>query len=209
MTPILKSFATDVGCESANLALQIYGGHGYIKDHGMEQLVRDARIAPIYEGTNGIQALDLVGRKMQRNDGEIIENFFSIINNYLNNLSTDKKLETIVKQFKKSFDELVFIANHLQSFNKNKINEINGTAVEFLQMFSYVSIGYIWLKLLIISIEKNNDNSNEFLKSKIATGKYYFNKVLPQTSFLKDHILSGASNYNDYKDEYFDSGFTL
>ena len=209
MTPILKSFATDVGCESANLALQIYGGHGYIKDHGMEQLVRDARIAPIYEGTNGIQALDLVGRKMQRNDGEIIENFFSIINDYLNNLSTDKKLETIVKQFKKSFDELVFIANHLQSFNKNKINEINGTAVEFLQMFSYVSIGYIWLKLLIISIEKNNDNSNEFLKSKIATGKYYFNKVLPQTSFLKDHILSGASNYNDYKDEYFDSGFTL
>ena len=209
MTPILKSFATDVGCESANLALQIYGGHGYIKDHGMEQLVRDARIAPIYEGTNGIQALDLVGRKMQRNDGEIIENFFSIINNYLNNLSTDKKLETIVKQFKKSFDELVFIANHLRSFNKNKINEINGTAVEFLQMFSYVSIGYIWLKLLKISIEKNNDNSNEFLKSKIATGKYYFNKVLPQTSFLKDHILSGASNYNDYKDEYFDSGFTL
>ena len=209
MTPILKSFATDVGCESANLALQIYGGHGYIKDHGMEQLVRDARIAPIYEGTNGIQALDLVGRKMQRNDGEIIENFFSIINNYLNNLSTDKKLETIVKQFKKSFDELVFIANHLRSFNKNKINEINGTAVEFLQMFSYVSIGYIWLKLLIISIEKNNDNSNEFLKSKIATGKYYFNKVLPQTSFLKDHILSGASNYNDYKDEYFDSGFSL
>ena len=209
MTPILKSFATDVGCESANLALQIYGGHGYIKDHGMEQLVRDARIAPIYEGTNGIQALDLVGRKMQRNDGEIIENFFSIINNYLNNLSTDKKLETIVKQFKKSFDELVFIANHLRSFNKNKINEINGTAVEFLQMFSYVSIGYIWLKLLIVSIEKNNDNSNEFLKSKIATGKYYFNKVLPQTSFLKDHILSGASNYNDYKDEYFDSGFTL
>ena len=209
MTPILKSFATDVGCESANLALQIYGGHGYIKDHGMEQLVRDARIAPIYEGTNGIQALDLVGRKMQRNDGEIIENFFSIINNYLNNLSTDKKLETIVKQFKKSFDELVFIANHLRSFNKNKINEINGTAVEFLQMFSYISIGYMWLKLLIISIEKNNDNSNEFLKSKIATGKYYFNKVLPQTSFLKDHILSGASNYNDYKDEYFDSGFTL
>ena len=209
MTPILKSFATDVGCESANLALQIYGGHGYIKDHGMEQLVRDARIAPIYEGTNGIQALDLVGRKMQMNDGEIIENFFSIINNYLNNLSIDKKLETIVKQFKKSFDELVFIANHLRSFNKNKINEINGTAVEFLQMFSYVSIGYIWLKLLIISIEKNNDNSNEFLKSKIATGKYYFNKVLPQTSFLKDHILSGASNYNDYKDEYFDSGFTL
>ena len=82
MTPILKSFSTDIGCESANLALQIYGGHGYIKDHGMEQLVRDARITPIYEGTNGIQALDLVGRKMSFNDGEIINTFFSLINKF-------------------------------------------------------------------------------------------------------------------------------
>jgi len=209
MTPILKSFATDVGCESANLALQIYGGHGYIKDHGMEQLVRDARIAPIYEGTNGVQALDLVGRKMQKNEGEIIENFFSIINNYLNNLSINKDLEKVVKKFKKSFDELVLITNYLRAINVNNINDINGPAVEFLRMFSYVSIGYIWLKLLSVSVEKNKDHSSEFLKSKIATGKYYFNKVLPQTSFLKEHILSGASNYNDYKDEYFDSGFTL
>ena len=209
MTPILKSFATDVGCESANVALQIYGGHGYIKDHGMEQLVRDARIAPIYEGTNGVQALDLVGRKMQMNEGEIIENFFSIINHYLNNLSSNKDLEKIVKRFKKSFDELILITNYLRTINIDKINDINGPAVEFLKMFSYVSIGYIWLKLLSVSVEKNKDHSTEFLKSKIATGKYYFNKVLPQTSFLKDHILSGASDYNDYKDKYFDSGFSL
>ena len=84
MTPILKSFSTDVGCESANTAIQIYGGHGYIKDHGIEQLLRDARITTIYEGTNGIQALDLVGRKMQINDGALYDEFFNQIHNYIN-----------------------------------------------------------------------------------------------------------------------------
>ena len=84
MTPILKSFSADTGCESANLALQIYGGHGYIKDNGIEQLTRDVRIAPIYEGTNVIQALDLVGRKMNFNNGEIINTFFSLIKDLIN-----------------------------------------------------------------------------------------------------------------------------
>ena len=209
MTPIIKSFATEVGCESANLALQIHGGHGYIKDHGIEQLVRDARIAPIYEGTNGIQALDLIGRKMQMNKGVIINNFFSIVNEFLDQVSSNSKLDELVYKFKNHFEELVFITKHLRSIDKDKINEVNGSAVEFLEMFSYVAIGYIWLHLLDISYKKNKDELNKFLNTKIATGKYYLNKILPKTSFLKNQILSGASNYNDYKDEYFDSGFSL
>jgi hypothetical protein len=208
MTPILKSFSTEVGCDSANRALQIYGGHGYIKDHGMEQLVRDARIATIYEGTNGIQALDLVGRKMNFNNGEIINTFFSLINKFLKELPTnnDSYFQFIIDQFIKSYDELVQITNHLKSI---EVNEANGAALEYLHMFSYVSVGYVWLKILNISIKKNKNQKSDFLKSKIATGKYYFAKVLPKTSFLKEHILSGASNYNDYKDNYFDLGFIL
>ena len=209
MTPIIKSFATEVGCESANLALQIHGGHGYIKDNGIEQLVRDVRIAPIYEGTNGIQALDLIGRKMQINNGVIINNFFSIVNEFLDQISSNSKLDNLVDKFKNHFEELVFITKHLRLIDKDKINEINGSAVEFLEMFSYVAIGYIWLHLLDISYKKNKDERNKFLNTKIATGKYYLNKILPKTSFLKNQILSGASNYNDYKDEYFDSGFSL
>ena len=211
MTPILKSFSTDIGCYSANLAMQIYGGHGYIKDHGIDQLVRDARITPIYEGTNGIQALDLVGRKMQFNNGEIINTFFSLINKFLTEIPSiiDIEFHKIIEQFKKSYNELIFVTNHLQSIDKNKTDEINGAAVEFLHMFSYVSIGYAWLKILIISIEKNKTENKNFLNIKIATGKYYFNKILPYTSYLKNHILSGASNYNDYKDNYFESGFNL
>ena len=209
MTPIIKSFSTEIGCESANIAIQIYGGHGYIKDHGMEQLLRDARIAPIYEGTNGIQALDLINRKIQINNGAVIKDFFSIVHDYINNLSDNKELKEIIKKFKKSFDELIIIVDYLSSIEKNKVNDINGPAVEFLHLFSYVSIGFMWLKLIVIAHEENISSPNNFLESKIATGEYYFNKILPKTTFLKEHILGGASNYNDYKDEYFDLGFKL
>ena len=209
MTPILKSFASDVGCESANSAVQIFGGHGYIKDHGIEQLIRDVRITPIYEGTNGIQALDLIGRKMHMKDGEIIDNFFLLIKEYLDEISSNNDLGYFILQFKKSFDDLILVKKNIELINKNKINEINGVATEFLQIFSYVAIGFIWLKLLNISFKKNKTEPSDFYGAKIATGTYFFKKIMPTTSNLKDQILNGASDYLDYKDKYFDSGFTL
>ena len=171
MTPILKSFSTDVGCESANLALQIYGGHGYIKDHGIEQLLRDVRITPIYEGTNGIQALDLIGRKMQMNNGEVIKNFFSIINSYLETIDLNSELDISINQFRKSYQDLIDVINYLESIDKSNYNEINGPAVEFLELFSYVSLGFVWLKMLIISNEKNNIKNNNFLECSQALAK--------------------------------------
>ena len=145
---------------------------------------------------------------MNFNNGEIINTFFTLINKFLKVLSSNKDsdFQLIIKQFTNSYDDLVLITNHLKLI---KANEANGAALEYLYMFSYVSVGYAWLKILNISIEKNKNKKSDFLNSKIATGKYYFSKVLPKTSFLKEHILSGASNYNDYKDDYFDSGFAL
>ena len=207
MTPILKSFATDIGCFSSNLALQIYGGHGYIKDHGMEQFVRDARIAPIYEGTNGIQALDLIGRKMEINEGELIKNFFKVIEEYLLNISSNKDIQKEINQFKKSFKDLIDVTDLFQSFDKDKISEKNGAAVEYLEMFSYVAVGFMWLKILEISYDKNSVNKSDFFESKIETGIYYFQKIIPKTNFLKENILSGGSNYINYKDKFFDVGF--
>ena len=207
MTPILKSFATDIGCFSSNLALQIYGGHGYIKDHGMEQFVRDARIAPIYEGTNGIQALDLIGRKMEINEGELIKNFFKVIEKYLSNISNNKDIQKEINQFKQSFKDLIDVTDLFQSFDKDKISEKNGAAVEYLEMFSYVAVGFMWLKILEISYDKNSVNKSDFFESKIETGIYYFQKIIPKTNFLKENILSGASNYINYKDKFFDVGF--
>ncbi len=207
MTPILKSFATDIGCYSSNLALQIYGGHGYIKDHGMEQFVRDARIAPIYEGTNGIQALDLIGRKMEINKGELIKNFFRLIEEYISNISNNKDIQKEINQFKQSFKDLIDVTDLFQSFDKNKISEKNGAAVEYLEMFSYVAVGFMWLKILEISYNKNSVNKSDFFESKIETGIYYFQKIIPKTNFLKENILSGASNYINYKDKFFEVGF--
>ena len=207
MTPILKSFATDIGCFSSNLALQIYGGHGYIKDHGMEQFVRDARIAPIYEGTNGIQALDLIGRKMDINEGELIKNFFKVIEEYLLNISNNKDIQKEINQFKKSFKDLIDVTDLFQSFDKDKTAEKNGAAVEYLEMFSYVAVGFMWLKILEISYDKNSVNKSDFFESKIETGIYYFQKIIPKTNFLKENILSGAANYINYKDKFFDVGF--
>ena len=209
MTPILKSFATDIGCFSSNLALQIYGGHGYIKDHGMEQFVRDARIAPIYEGTNGIQALDLIGRKMEINEGELIKNFFKVIEDYLLNISNNKDIQKEITQFKQSFKDLKDITDLFQSFDKYKVSEKNGAAVEYLEMFSYVAVGFMWLKVLEISYDKNSTNKSDFFESKIETGIYYFQKIIPKTNFLKENILSGASNYINYNDKFFDAGFKL
>ena len=93
MTPIIKAYGTDIGSESANLAVQIYGGHGYIKEHGVEQLIRDARIAQLYEGTNGIQALDLVGRKLTQHNGRLLRSFFDLVENYIEENSLNEQLE--------------------------------------------------------------------------------------------------------------------
>ena len=144
---------------------------------------------------------------MNFNNGEIINTFFQIIDKFLLELSTDNKdFQIIIDQFTKSYKEILFVTNHLK-LSEN--DAVNGSAVEFLRMFSYISLGYIWLKMLNISIKKRKIQKSNFLNSKIATGKYYFNKILPKTTFLKDHILSGDSYYNDYKDDFFESGFIL
>ena len=97
--------------------------------------------------------------------------------------------------------------DHLIRFNKDKTSEKNGAAVEYLEMFSYVAVGFMWLKILEISYDKNSANKSDFFESKIETGIYYFQKIIPKTNFLKENILSGGSNYINYKDKFFDVGF--
>ena len=207
MTPVLKSFATEVGLESANTALQIYGGHGYIKDHGIEQLVRDARIGPIYEGTNGIQALDLVGRKLHMDDKRLFNNFISYAEDYINKKKSQEYLSTFLKQFVKSFDDLKKSTEYIYNKSENK-NEMIGPAVDYLKIFGLVAIGLIWLKFIEISHNKKSDEADDdFYKSKIDTGKFYITQVLPDTKSLALKVTSGAESYSEYNDEFFDLGF--
>ena len=209
MTPILKSFSTDVGCEAANLALQIYGGHGYIKDHGIEQLVRDSRIAPIYEGTNGIQALDLVGRKMPMHTGRLLKSFFHEVKDYLEKNSFNYNLKDFIPHLTKSFGRLQKVTSFLASKGLSDPDEAAGASVDYLKMFSLVAVGYIWTRYADISFNKLNDDPQNFYKAKIASGNYYMTKILPETGSLMSSILSGASFYNDYDDKYFDLSFKV
>ena len=209
MTPILKSFSTDVGCEAANLALQIYGGHGYIKDQGIEQLVRDSRIAPIYEGTNGIQALDLVGRKMPMHTGRLLNSFFHVVKKYLEKNSFNYNLNEFIPPLAKSFGRLQQVTSFITSKGLSNPDEAAGPAVDYLKMFSLVAIGYVWTQYAEISSNKKNEDPEGFYKAKIASGKYFMSKILPETGSLMSSIMSGAKYYNEFEDDYFDLGFKL
>ena len=207
MTPVIKAFSTDVGSESANLAVQIYGGHGFIKDHGVEQFVRDARIAQLYEGTNGIQALDFVGRKLPMHNGRLLKSFFHLVKEYIEENAFNYNLKESFPHLMKSFERLQKTTAFLASNGLSDPEEGAGPATEYLKMFALTSLGYVWVRYIDIAHKKMNDDPKGFYKAKIATGEYFLKKILPETGFLMSSILSGAKTYNNFEDEYFESSF--
>ncbi len=207
MTPVIKAFSTDVGSESANLAVQIYGGHGFIKDHGVEQFVRDARIAQLYEGTNGIQALDFVGRKLPMHNGRLLKSFFHLVKEYIEENTFNYNLKETISHLMKSFGRLQQTTAFLASKGLSDPEEGAGPATDYLKMFALTSLGYVWVRYIDISHKKMNDDPKGFYKAKIATGEYFLKKVLPETGSLMSSILSGAKTYTKYENEYFESSF--
>ena len=203
MTPIIKSYASDKSVENTNRAMQIYGGHGFITDHGMEQLVRDARITTIYEGTNGIQALDLIGRKLQIDNGALFNEFFTMIDSYQEKINNNKDMKKYIDLFMPSYDSYKNIFEYIKSLNDEK--EINSHAVEFLNLSSLISLGYIWLQYIEISFAKLEKQDEIFYKSKIETGSFFLTKLLGETQVLCKNIKSGGKYYNDYNDKYFET----
>jgi len=205
LTPILKSFATDKSMEITNHALQIYGGHGYITDHGMEQLVRDARITPIYEGTNGIQALDLIGRKFNIHNGLIINQYLDQINKFLNNNQDNNRMHKFIKLFEPSYNDLKDCINFIKEIELSNSQEINAHALDFLNIFALVAVGFTWLQFIQISLSKTENNKDDFYFSKIQLGDFYLTKVIYETKKYKNNIYSSGKLYNEFEDKYFES----
>ena len=206
LTPILKSFATDKSMEITNQALQIYGGHGYITDHGIEQLVRDARITPIYEGTNGIQALDLIGRKFNIHNGLIINQYLDEINKFLEDNKDDKKLHKFIKLFNPSYNDLKESIKFIKEIPLNSTQEINSHAVDLLNLFALVAVGFTWLEFIHVSITKTEDQDDDFYLAKIQLGEFYLTKVILETQKFKNNIISSGKLYNEFQDKYFEVG---
>ena len=205
LTPVVKAFGTDIGFDNANLGVQIYGGHGYIREHGMEQFVRDARITQIYEGTNGIQALDLVGRKMTAHYGRYMRAFFHPVQQFIEDNAADPQMEEIVTELAKGFGRLQQAVGQIAQKGMSNPNEAGAGASDLLKLLSYVSVGYMWALMAKLAIGKLGDDPTGFYKGKVKTAKFYMHKLMPITSSLLSSIMAGGETIMDLEDELFDA----
>ena len=203
MTPIVKAFLTDYGFEVTNMGLQVHGGHGYIRETGVEQYVRDARITQIYEGANGIQALDLVGRKMPAHTGRYLRSFFHPVQGWIEEQSTNTELQPFVLSISKAFGRLQLATGHIAQAGLRNPDEGGAAASEYLRLFGLVALGYLWARMAQISIEKQGGDDNAFYAAKIVTARFFMERVLPQTGSLFAAIMSGSSTMMELPDETF------
>ena len=205
LTPVVKGFGTDAGFDNANLGVQIFGGHGYIREHGMEQYVRDARSTQIYEGTNGIQALDLVGRKMTAHYGRYMRAFFHPVQQFIEDNITDPQMEEIVTALAQGFGSLQAAVGQIAQKGMSNPNEAGAGATDLLKLLSYVSVGFMWARMAKLAFGKLNDDPTGFYKGKVKTARFYMAKLMPQTGALLASIMAGGDTIMDMEDELFDA----
>ena len=197
LTPVIKGFLTDKGFDMTIQAQQIYGGHGYIEEWGMSQFARDARIAMIYEGANGIQALDLVGRKLPQNQGKNMMAFFTILKTYLteNQNKSDEFDKIFLEPMKSATDDLEGAVLYFMDKGIKNPNEALAGSYDFMHLFGYVCLGLMWCKIAQASHEAINVSSDhdDFHQSKISTGQYFMERQLPFTRLHLARIRAGSS----------------
>jgi hypothetical protein len=191
MTPVIKAFCTDVGFEITNLALQCFGGHGYIREYGMEQFVRDARIAQIYEGTNGVQAMDLLGRKVPDGNGRMVRRFVAIVERDLAAAAERPALRAMAEQVRESLRALVDVTGSVMARAAKDPDEIGAAATDYLRVFGLVATGWMWMRMALVA--DAGTSTKRIATSKIATAEFYVAKLLPATFSLVRQIEAGAA----------------
>ncbi len=196
MTPVVKSLFTDLAMEITSDAMQIYGGYGYTKDQGIEQLYRDNRITPIYEGTNSVQAADLVFRKLSNKNGNVINKFLDQVKNECN--SNNEKIRPFISDFNNYLDILKKFTDWMIEKSKTDKDDVSAAANDYLKTLGFVSIAYAWIKVLEVSFKDYNENKN-FYDDKIDTARFYFDKVLPRAEQHYKSAISGSSNIMNFK----------
>lgn len=196
MTPVIKAFLTDKGFDNTNIALQTLGGHGYIKEYGMEQYVRDARIAQIYEGTNAIQALDLVGRKLPMHGGRLIRRFFELVKADIDRYAADDNMKEFVTPVAVSLSQLQKATMMLAERSFANPDEAGAAATEYLHLMGYVAVGWQWLRMVSVAQTQLAANIGDarFLNAKIKTARFFCAQLLPEAAALLAAIQSGAGS---------------
>ncbi|WP_194965494.1 acyl-CoA dehydrogenase C-terminal domain-containing protein, partial [Pseudomonas aeruginosa] len=205
LTPICKAFMTETGQEVTNLGMQVYGGHGYIREWGMEQLVRDCRIAQIYEGTNGIQALDLLGRKVLGSQGKLLRGFTKLVHQLCQAQAEHPQLKGQVAQLAALNAQWGELTQQVGLAAMKNADEVGAASVDYLMFSGYVTLAYFWLRIALVAREKLDAGSGEaaFYEAKLATADFYFSRLLPRTAAHAAAIQAGAAGLMSLSAEQF------
>ncbi|MBX3583635.1 MAG: acyl-CoA dehydrogenase C-terminal domain-containing protein [Rhizobiaceae bacterium] len=195
MTPVVKGMLTDMGFEHAVMAQQVFGGHGYIEENGMSQYVRDARIAMIYEGANGIQALDLVGRKLPAHGGRAVQAFFKDVGDFCEANRSDEKMAPFTKALKKGLNDLQAATMWLVQNAMAKPDNAGAASTDYLHLFGLVAMGYMWGQMVKAAQDRLAADAGQgasFYETKIVTGRFFMERVMPETAVHLARISTGA-----------------
>jgi hypothetical protein len=203
MTPVMKGVLTDVGFSNAVLAQQMYGGHGYIAENGMEQFVRDARIAMIYEGANGIQALDLVGRKLPRNGGRAVMSFFGEVAAFAKEQG-DEAMKPYVAPLSTALGHLQQATTWLMQNAMAKPDNAGAGATDYMQLFGLVAFAYMWARMAKVALDKiAGSGATPYLTTKLVTGRFFMERMLPETALHLARIQTGSATTMELAAEAF------
>ena len=196
MTPVVKTMFSDMGMEITSEAMQVHGGYGYTKDQGIEQLYRDNRITPIYEGTNSIQAADLVFRKLVNKNGDIINKYLEIVKKDCN--SASKELEPFTEELKINLEILSKFTSWIKEKIQNSKDDASAACNDYLKALGFVSIAHAWIKVLEVSF-KDYEQNKDFYEDKIQTANFYFKRVLPRAESHFKTATSGSDYIMNFK----------
>jgi hypothetical protein len=190
LTPIAKAYMTDRALDSCVAGQQIFGGHGFIREWGQEQLVRDTRITQIYEGTNGVQAMDLMGRKIVANGGKLFELFAKEVSEFIEQEADNAALTGKLEQLAASLERLSDATDYVIAAAQGDANAVGAAAVEYLDMFGLTAYAYMWARMVKVAAPKVDQDA--FYASKLKTANFYFSRLLPKTVSLLESIKSGS-----------------
>lgn len=192
LIPVIKAYFTDYGFEACNLCLQVLGGHGYIAEWGMEQLVRDARIAQIYEGANGIHALDLVGRKLPMHDGRLIKRFVKLLQDFLAQHRDDERIAEFTGPLAHSLGLLQQSTAWIAARAGREPDEIGAASYDYLRLLALTSMAWMWARSARVAVDRLEGDNSGFYEHKLITGRFFVKRLLPQVKSLAETLSAGS-----------------
>ena len=203
LTPVVKGVLTDTGFANTVTAQQVFGGHGYIAEHGMEQFVRDARIAMIYEGANGIQALDLVARKLPKDSGRALQAFFAEAQGFIKDQGAEAAMKPYVEPLGRALGHLQQATMWLMQNAMAKPDNAGAASTDYMHMFGLVALAYMWAKMALAAHGKLKAGADVRMNAKLITGRFFMERVLPETAAQLARIEAGAASTMELADEMF------